>query len=121
MTSKRVVTLVLALVALAARRFDLSPDELALLLDCVEAGLVVGLGAHFGAALHKARKTLPKVGIVLALAGCTTLGGVVDRDTRTVTWRCDGRVNVRMQTHGVRVECPAGTMPTLVVEGQVER
>lgn len=120
MTSKRVVTLILALVALAARRFNLSPDELALLLDCVEAGLVVGLGAHFGAAFRQARKALPKVGLVL-LTGCTTLGGVVDRDTRTVTWRCDGRVTVRMQTGGVRVECPTGPAPLVVVEGKVGR
>lgn len=122
MTSKRVVTLILALVAIAARRFDLTPDELALLLDCVEAALVVGLGAHFGAAFARARKVLPKVGLVL-FTGCTTLGGTVDRDARSVTWKCDGEAKVTLQTHAVVVTCPAGPAPTLTVQtpGEVAR
>lgn len=54
-------------------------------------------------------------------SACATLGGTIDREAKSVTWKCDGRVNVRMQTRGVRVECPTGPAPVLVVEGQVER
>lgn len=54
-------------------------------------------------------------------SACATLGGTVDRDARSVTWRCDGRVTVRTQDAGVRVECPSGPAPLLVVEGKVER
>ena len=52
----------------------------------------------------------------LALTGCTTLGGVVDEPTRTVTWRCDGPSKARVQAHRLIVECPTGPAPTLVVE-----
>ena len=54
-------------------------------------------------------------------SACTTLGGTVDREAKSVTWRCDGRVTVRVQDAGVRVECPSGPAPLVVVEGQVER
>lgn len=52
----------------------------------------------------------------LAFTGCTTLGGVVDEPTRTVTWRCDGPAKARLQAHRVIVECASGPAPTLVVE-----
>ena len=55
----------------------------------------------------------------LAFASCTTLGGTIDRDARSVTWRCDGRVTVRVQDAAVRVECPSGPAPLVVVEGPV--
>lgn len=50
------------------------------------------------------------------LTGCTTLGGVVDRQARSVTWRCDGNAKVSMKTHAVVVTCPAGPAPTLTVQ-----
>ena len=59
--------------------------------------------------------------LAVAFTGCTTLGGVIGQPTRTVTWRCDGRVTVRVQDAVVRVECPSGPAPLVVVEGQVER
>lgn len=54
-------------------------------------------------------------------SACTTLGGTVDREAKSVTWRCEGRVTVRVRDTGVRVECPSGPAPLVVVEGQVER
>jgi hypothetical protein len=72
---KRIATLSLALVAVAARRFNLSPEELGLLLDIVEAVLALGLGSHVaGASLRarKAAKAVAKIGAVLVLSGCVT-------------------------------------------------
>lgn len=54
-------------------------------------------------------------------SACATLGGTVDREAKSVTWRCDGRVTVRVQDAAVRVECPSGPAPLVVVEGEVER
>jgi hypothetical protein len=73
---KRIVSLSLALVAVAARRFDLQPDDLALLLDVVEAVLVIGLGAHATGAVAKARKAARlagKLGAALVLSACATV------------------------------------------------
>jgi hypothetical protein len=50
------------------------------------------------------------------LTSCATLGGVVDEQARSVTWRCDGPAKARLQSHRVIVECPTGPAPTLVVE-----
>jgi hypothetical protein len=72
---KRILTLTFALVAVAARRFNLSPEDLALLLDATELVLVVGLGAHATGAVVKARKAaaaVAKIGAVLVLSGCVT-------------------------------------------------
>jgi hypothetical protein len=49
-------------------------------------------------------------------SACATLGGVVDEQARSVTWRCDGPAKARLQSHRLIVECPAGPAPTLVVE-----
>lgn len=57
--------------------------------------------------------------VLAALTGCTTLGGTIDRDAKSVTWRCDGPITVRVQTGAVRVECPTGPAPLVVVEGTV--
>ncbi len=57
-----------------------------------------------------------RIVFVILLAGCTTLGGVVDRDARSVTWRCDGPAKARVQAHKVIVECKTGPAPTVVVE-----
>lgn len=54
-------------------------------------------------------------------SACATLGGTIDREAKSVTWKCDGRVTVRIQDAGVRVECPSGPAPLVVVEGKVER
>lgn len=56
-------------------------------------------------------------------SACTTLGGVVDREAKTVTWKCDGEAKVTLQTHAVVVTCPAGPAPTLTVQtpGEVAR
>lgn len=72
--SKRIVAIVFSLVAVALRRFNLSPEDLAILLDAVEAVLAVGLGSHYAREFYRARtsKHLAKIGLVLALAGCTT-------------------------------------------------
>lgn len=73
---KRIVSLSLALVAVAARRLDLQPDDLALLLDVVEAVLVLGLGLHATGAVAKARKAARlagKLGAALVLASCATV------------------------------------------------
>jgi len=53
---------------------------------------------------------------LVLLTSCTTLGGVVDRDARSVTWKCDGNAKVTLQTHAVVVTCPAGPAPTLTVQ-----
>jgi hypothetical protein len=52
-------------------------------------------------------------------SACATLGGTVDREAKSMTWRCDGRVTVRVQTGAVRVECPSGPAPLVVIEGAV--
>lgn len=73
---KRIVALSLALVAVAARRLNLSPEELALLLDLVEAVLVLGLGTHAAGAVVKARKAAgaaAKIGAVLLLSACSVV------------------------------------------------
>ena len=49
-------------------------------------------------------------------SACATLGGVVDEQARSVTWRCDGPSKARVQAHRLIVECPTGPAPTLVVE-----
>jgi len=70
---KRLATLILALGAIAARRFNLSPDELALLLDIVEVVLGLGLGAHVASAVAKARaaaKVAKVAAVLLVVAGC---------------------------------------------------
>ncbi len=79
---KRIVSLSLALLAVAARRCSLSPEDLAILLDVVEAVLVIGLGAHATGAVAKARKAARlagKLGAALVLSACATvdLGGCV--------------------------------------------
>lgn len=73
---KRIATLSLALIAVAARRLNLSPEELALLLDIVEAVLALGLGSHVAGAsivARKAAKTAAKIGAVLALSACSVV------------------------------------------------
>lgn len=49
-------------------------------------------------------------------SACATLGGTVDREAKSVTWRCDGPAKVRVQDRRLIVECPSGPAPTLVVE-----
>lgn len=73
---KRIVALSLALVAVAARRFELQPETLALLFDLVEAVLVLGLGTHAAGAVAKARKAARlagKLGAALLVASCASV------------------------------------------------
>lgn len=103
---KRVVTLILALIGVAARRFDLSAEELALLLDVLEAVLVVGLGAHFTGQFAKAKAAAKKAAtvtaLVLAFGGCnvSTLSGcVVDvskSDPTRDRLRCEGHEPIKI-------------------------
>lgn len=65
-----------------------------------------------------ATRTALLAALPLAFASaCATLGGTIDRDAKSVTWRCDGPVTVRVQDAAVRVECPSGPAPLVVVEG----
>lgn len=73
---KRIVALSLALVAVAARRFNIDPEMLAILLDLAEAVLALGLGGHVaGVAVRNRRlsRKIAKIGAVLALAGCSVV------------------------------------------------
>lgn len=73
---KRIVALSLALVAVVARRFNLDPETLAIVLDLAEAVLALGLGGHVaGVAVRqrKAARGVAKIGAVLALAGCSVV------------------------------------------------
>lgn len=73
---KRIIALSLALVAVAARRFSIDPETLAILLDLTEAVLVLGLGGHVaGVAVRNRRlsRKIAKIGAVLALAGCSVV------------------------------------------------
>ena len=61
--SKRIATLIAALVATQVRRLGLEPDDVTLLYEAVDILLVVGLGSHWlTPALRKAlSKGKPKV------------------------------------------------------------
>ena len=61
--SKRIATLIAALLATQVRRLGLEPDDVALLYEAVDILLVVGLGSHWlTPALRKAlSKGKPKV------------------------------------------------------------
>lgn len=70
--SKRMIALVASLITVAARRLDLSAEDLAILLDLVELVLGAGIGAHALSALRAARR-LRSGGaalLVLLAAGC---------------------------------------------------
>jgi hypothetical protein len=72
---KRIIALALALVAVAARRLDLEPETLALLLDLTEAVLALGIGTHAaGAAIkRKVARKVAGVGIVLLASSCAVV------------------------------------------------
>ena len=70
--SKRMIALVASLITVAARRLDLSAEDLAILLDLVELVLGAGIGAHALSALRAARR-LRSGGaalLVLLAGGC---------------------------------------------------
>lgn len=110
------LTLALALFALWGLR-RLGMDETT--ADAITTALMLALGASPSALPATARRLGPVALVVLTISSCVTLGGTVDRDAHSVTWRCDGRIKVRMLTAGVRVECPSGPAPLVVVEGEV--
>jgi hypothetical protein len=107
------LVLALALFALWGLR-RLGMDEIT--ADAITTFLLLALGVSPSALPAKAPRIGPVALVVLALTGCATLGGTVDREAKSVTWRCDGNAQVSMQTHAVVVTCPAGPAPKITVQ-----